>query len=56
MGNKSNVQWEKIGVYTALLVAFWAIISQLFIIKDDITKIAERISKIEVKVEHLENK
>lgn len=45
MANK--IDWEKIGVYLALVATFFTIISYLMDIK-------ERVSKLEVKVEHLE--
>lgn len=44
-----KINWEKIGVYLALLMAFYMLISNLMDIK-------ERTAKLEVKVEKLEIK
>ncbi len=43
----SKIDWEKIGVYLALVLAFFTVISYLMDVK-------ERVAKLEVKVEHLE--
>lgn len=43
----NEVNWEKIGIYVALLVGFLTVIFYLADIK-------ERVAKLEVKVEHLE--
>ena len=53
---KGKLNYEKIGVYTAMMVAFWVIVSQLFAIKDEIKSMAERLAKTEVKIEHLESR
>ncbi len=47
--NLENVHWEKVGVYIAILVGFLTFIFPLMDIK-------ERIAKLEVKVEKLEEK
>lgn len=46
---QSEVNWEKIGIYFALLVGFLTVIIYIADIK-------ERVAKIEVKIEHLERK
>lgn len=45
----NNINWEKIGVYLALVLAFFTVITYII---DGV----ERIAKLEVKVEHLEAK
>lgn len=42
-----NINWEKIGVYIAVLTAF-------FIAMNKIIDLSERTAKVEVKIEHLE--
>lgn len=49
-----SVNWEKITVYLTITIAFLTIVSQLFQIKDEIKNQCERIAKLEVKVEKLE--
>jgi len=44
-----KVNWEKIGIYVALLTAFVMFMNNIMDIK-------ERISKLEVKVEKLEDR
>jgi hypothetical protein len=46
---QSEIHWEKIGIYLTLLIGFLTVI---FYIAD----IKERVAKLEVKIEHLENK
>jgi hypothetical protein len=46
---QNEVNWEKIGIYLALLVGFLTVI---FYIAD----IKERVAKLEVKIEHLEDR
>lgn len=46
---QNEVNWEKIGIYLALLVGFLTVI---FYIAD----IKERVAKLEVKIEHVEQK
>jgi hypothetical protein len=46
---QSEVNWEKIGIYLALLVGFLTVI---FYIAD----IKERVAKLEVKIEYLQDK
>lgn len=48
---KSNVNWEKIGVYFAITVSIFTMISYLFQMKDEISLLRERIAKLEVKIE-----
>jgi uncharacterized membrane protein len=51
-----NIKWEKVGIYVAclsFLLTFWMGQNQ---IQRDITNIRERLAKIEVKVEKLEEK
>ena len=47
MENKIN--WEKVGLYIAVMASFFTKISY-------ITDMKERIAKLEVKVEHLESR
>ena len=47
MENKFSVNYEKVGLYLAIMVGFLTVI---FYIAD----MKERIAKLEVKVEHLE--
>ena len=49
MGNKYQVNWEKIGVYLAICASFLTVIIYIADMK-------ERIAKLEVKVEKLEEK
>ncbi len=44
---KKDVNWEKIGVYIALLLGF---LTCIFYIAD----IKERVARLEVKVEHIQ--
>lgn len=44
-----NINWEKIGIYIAIITAFFMAMNSLMDIK-------ERIAKLEVKVEKLEEK
>jgi len=46
---QNEIHWEKIGIYLALLIGFLTVI---FYIAD----IKERVAKLEVKIEHLEDK
>ena len=46
---KEKTNWEKIGVYVAIMVGFWTLILYIGDIK-------ERVAKLEVKVEHLQEK
>lgn len=46
---ENNTNWEKIGIYIALVVGFLTIV---FYISD----MKERIAKLEVKVEHIEER
>ncbi len=52
MANNS-VNWEKIGVYLAVLMAFMTVIFYLFQVKDEISSVKERVSRIEAKFEFL---
>lgn len=51
MPSKPPFNLEKIGVYTALLIAFWTIISQMFSIKDEISLLRGRIKAVEIKID-----
>ena len=51
-----EVNWEKISVYITLTIAFLALVSQLFSIKDAITDIRERVRATEVRIEKIEEK
>ncbi len=46
---KEEVNWDKISVFTAIIIAFLTCIIYIADMK-------ERIAKLEIKVEHLENK
>ena len=46
---RNNINWEKIGIYLALMAGFLTVI---FYIAD----MKERIARLEVKVENLEEK
>ncbi len=41
------VNWEKIGVYVAIMVGFLTVIFYLFQIKDDMSLIKERVARVE---------
>lgn len=45
--NWELVNWEKIGIYIAIMIGFLSVVNILFDVK-------ERISKLEVKVDYLE--
>lgn len=49
-----EMNWEKITVYLTLLIAFLAMSSQLFHIKDELKDLAVSVGKMEVKIENLE--
>jgi hypothetical protein len=49
MANNYPVNWEKVGVYIAMLACFLTVVVYIADIK-------ERIAKLEVKVEKLEEK
>mgnify|MGYP001585161729 CR=1 FL=1 len=56
MENKKSFSWEKAGVYLScltLIVMFW---QSQDTVKDKICEDRERISKLEAKIEHLEEK
>ena len=46
---QNEINWEKIGIYLALLIGFLTVI---FYIAD----IKERVAKLEVRIEHLQEK
>lgn len=45
----NNTNWEKIGIYIVCVASFFTVIAYIADIK-------ERVAKLEVKVEHLEDK
>lgn len=45
--NKYPVNWEKIGVYVAIAVAFLTVINHIIDLR-------ERVARAEVKIQHLE--
>ncbi len=51
MGNKKEVNWEKVGVYMAISIGLLTTIFYLFEIKDEITVVRERIAVLETKGE-----
>ena len=51
-----EVNWEKIGVYIAIAGGFLMMISYLFSMKDEISILKVNTAKLEVKVQHLQNK
>lgn len=53
---KEKFNWEKAGIYIAVMSAFFSLIFVLIQIKDNMADIRERVAKLEVKVEKLEEK
>jgi hypothetical protein len=56
MENKKVVNWEKIGIYFACLSVSISLFTFLVAQQIQISDCRERIAKLEVKVEHLEDK
>jgi len=52
----NRIDFEKVGVYIAVMVGFLTTIFYIFEIKDDLSEDRQKIARLEVKVEKLEEK